>query len=278
MTRDDYLRDFHVKCFVAWLRPRVQGEVSFEHGYQMHKPQRDWRCCSLWEAYEGYVFGGGNDSDFWATQAKLDQLRCEIRAAERNRHNCRFITAALGIMKWGGVLGGNKKTLCGLGDRALCTFSHAARLLDPEQADTVGLGGVEYMNSGWTKVYSLMLDGFPMYDGRVGAAMGYLVRRYCEDQQLTEVPGLLRFRWHAGRSSKHLRNPSSESLEFLPLSFGRRGRRTWAECNVRTAWILGEVCDEGRFGKLAEAYRVRALEAALFMIGYELPGHDPCRP
>ena len=35
------------------------------------------------------------------------------------------------------------------------------------------------MNSGWTKVYALMLDDFPIYDGRVGAAMGYLVRRYC---------------------------------------------------------------------------------------------------
>ena len=47
--------------------------------------------------------------------------------------------------------------------------------------------------------------------------------------------------------------------------------RTWAECNLWAAWILGEMCREGRFGGLAPRRQMRALEAALFMIGYELP-------
>ena len=59
------------------------------------------------------------------------------------------------------------------------TFRETSRLLDPSHADTSRLDGVRYMNAGWTKVYALMLDGFPIYDGRVGAAMGYLVQQYC---------------------------------------------------------------------------------------------------
>ena len=94
---------------------------------------------------------------------------------------------------------------------------------------------------------------------------------------MSEVPRLLQFPWQPGRSG-HNRNPSSGSLKFPRLSYTRPGRKTWAECNVWTAWILGEVCGEGRFGNLHEAYRLRALEAALFMIGYELPRHDPRQP
>lgn len=50
--------------------------------------------------------------------------------------------------------------------------------------------------------------------------------------------------------------------------------RRWAECNVRAAWVLGAVRREGRFGSLPPRRRPRALEAALFMIGYELPRPD----
>ena len=290
MTRDDYLRASWVKCFVAWLRRRVRGEVCFEHGYRMPGPQGDWRCCSLWEAYEGYRWDG---ADFETTQKTLGRLREEIRAAmaqevlpntgERNKavvkapDNCRFIRAALEVLKWGRVSPGKKDRLCGLGDRALRTFSEAARRLDPSQADTSQLDGV-WMNSGWTKVYALMLDGFPMYDGRVGAAMGYLVRLWwratrpdCTNEKTCQVPELLRFRWLAGRNGRH-RDPSAGWLRFRRLRHA--DPRTWAECNVRTAWILGEVCDEGRFGELPADRRLRALEAALFMIGYELPRDD----
>lgn len=276
LTRDDYLRASWVKCFVAWLRRRVRGEVCFEHRYRMPRPLRDWRCCSLWGAYEGYRW---RRADFETTQGTLDCLRKEIRAAKEAADNCRFVTAALEVLKWGGVSRSNRERLCELGDGALGTFSDAAKLLDPSQADTARLDEVRYMNSGWTKVYSLMLDAFPMYDGRVGAAMGYLVRLWwratrpdCADEEICQVPELLRFRWLAGRGGRN-RDPSAGWLRFPALSHA--DPRTWAECNVRAAWVLGEVRGEGRFGELPETHRLRALEAALFMIGYELPRDSP---
>ena len=163
----------------------------------------------------------------------------------------------------------NADTLRDLGRTALLAFCEASRLLDPPYADTSRLNGVRYMNAGWTKVYALMLDGFPIYDGRVGAAMGYLVQQYCTRIGLRQVPTLLCFRWGAARG-EHNRNPSmGSSLRFPGLT--AKAPRKWAECNVRAAWILSEVCGEGRFGDLPPGRRLRALEAALFMIGYELP-------
>ena len=119
----------------------------------------------------------------------------------------------------------NKATLRDLGRTALSTFREASLLLDLSHADTSRLDGVRYMNAGWTKVYALMLDGFPIYDGRVGAAMGYLVQRYCVSACFCQVPTRLRFRWGAARG-RHNRNPSTRSLWFPRLT--ATNPRTWA--------------------------------------------------
>ena len=77
--------------------------------------------------------------------------------------------AAIDVLRWGGVTGRNERTLRRLGGDALPEFLADGRLLDPARADTSKLDGVRRMNSGWTKIQALLLDDFPMYDGRVGA-------------------------------------------------------------------------------------------------------------
>ena len=266
MKRDDYLNHACVKSFIEWLRPYVRGDKDFRHEYTMLNPECDWSCGSLWEAYKGYVWDGGNFDD---NQAKLNRLATRLRRAVEQSDWKTFVEIVLCILDWGGVKNKNADRLLDLGEEALPIFRKASRLLDPSRADTSRLEGFRYMNSGWTKVYSLMLDGFPIYDGRVGAAMGYLVQKHCKEAGLKHVPGLLHFRWSGGRSGNN-RNPSSGSLQFYELR--HNSPRKWAECNVWAAWVLGKVCDEGRFGNhLLPNVRIRALEAALFMIGDELP-------
>ena len=271
MSRDEYLGRPCVRAFIDWLRPCVRGDRPFPHGFTMPKPHREWRCDSLWQAHERYAWNG---SDFAVNQAELECLAACLRRAVEQDDRLAFVGAGLGILRWGGVTAHNVPKLQELREDALPIFQEASRLLDPSQADTSRLRGVDYMNSGWTKVYALMLDGLPIYDGRVGAAMGYLVRQHCRDAGLNAVPDLLHFRWGPARGD-HNRNPSSGSLVFKMLSAA--SQESWAVCNVRAAWILGEVCGEGRFGTLPPARRLRALEAALFMIGYEIPAGDACR-
>ena len=266
MKRDDYLDHACVKSFIEWLRTYVRGDKAFPHAYTMRKPKCDWSCGSLWEAHERYVWNGGN---FDANQAELECLAACLRRADEQNDSWAFVGVGRLILHWGGVKNKNPETLLDLGGEALPIFRKASRLLDPSRADTSRLEGVRYMNSGWTKVYSLMLDGFPIYDGRVGAAMGYLVQKHCKEAGLDRVPDLLHFRWGEARSGKQNHDPSSGSLQFKKLRY--YSPRKWAECNVWAAWVLGKVCGEGRFGNLLPDVRMRALEAALFMIGYELP-------
>ena len=265
MNRNEYLRDSSVEAFIDWLRPHVRGDYPFQHEFTLRRPHCNWSCNSIWEAYENYWWRGS----FEANQEELDRLTADVRRARDRDDRDGFVKAAYGILHWGGVMASNVETLRALAGAALSTFRETSHLLDPPHADTSRLDGVRYMNAGWTKVYALMLDGFPIYDGRVGAAMGYLVQQYCAKAGLRQVPTLLCFRWGAARG-EHNRNPSMGSLRFRGLTAAIP--RTWAECNIWAAWILGEVCREGEFGGLVPRRQLRALEAALFMIGYELPG------
>ena len=283
MKREDYLADPSVRDFVNWLRPVVSGDVGFKHRYRALRSDCEWQCESLWQACgagdespgqeRGYRWNG---KGFWENQSALDDIaeRVHRTTAADDRHG--FIDAVLEILQWGGVTRGNEETLNCLGKNALPTFVETAGLLDPSRADTQRLDQIKLMNAGWTKVYALMLDDVPIYDSRVGAATGYLVQQYCRCRQRQTVPKLLRFAWGPARLSpqrqeQHNRNPSWENLKFPRLSYGSIGSRKWAECNVWAAWVLGEVCSEGQFGKLASKHQLRAIEAALFMIGYELP-------
>ena len=266
MKREEYLADDDVRSFIEWLRLWVCGK-RFCHKYRMLMPPRDWGCTSLWQAFERYQWRG---RCFCTNKQKLDKLARAIRTAESSSD---FQKAARGILQWGGVA--SARTSAAFANPV--QVRRYAERLDPATADTDHLHEIP-MNSGWTKVYALMLGDLPMYDGRVGAALGYLVRKYCEENGRTVVPPRLRFRWHQGKGL-HNRDPSTPTLHFPRLSHdGPRGPRAWAECNLRAAWILGAVCENGRFGRLHPRLRLRAVEAALFMIGYELPRGVGTRP
>lgn len=129
------------------------------------------------------------------------------------------------------------------------------------------------MNAGFTKIYSLLLEGLPIYDGRVGAALGYLARLYCEDAALEATPRALRFAWGIAKGTKpgdarKNRNPSSGAIR-LPAF--RADVRQHTRCNLMAAWLLSDLSGEGSFGELPPDRRMRAMESALFMIGFELP-------
>jgi hypothetical protein len=131
------------------------------------------------------------------------------------------------------------------------------------------------MNSGFTKIYSLYIDDFIIYDGRVGAALGLLVRMFCEDSKFKAVPVELAFAWGKGKESiyqnscENRRNPSKESYRFPELL---NNSKRHIENNIRANWLLREIIDKtkSKFSNLDNSIQMRALEAALFMIGYDV--------
>ena len=71
-----------------------------------------------------------------------------------------------------------------------------ARLLDPTSGDAdlrvLRTGEIRYMNSGYSKIYAMMLESFPIYDSRAACALTSLIRAYCVEWKLPSVPEPLR--------------------------------------------------------------------------------------
>src|SRR3569833_2813776 len=77
------------------------------------------------------------------------------------------------------------------------------------------------MNSALTKVYAIgdSEDRLPIYDGRVGAALGILVVSYCRTKSIEEVPTELLFGFFDSQSpsKQGSRNPSRDRYAFKIL-------------------------------------------------------------
>ncbi len=125
-------------------------------------------------------------------------------------------------------------------------------------------------NAGLSKVYSLLLDDFVIYDSRVAAALGWLVVRYCHAHQLSAVPGTLAFPWSSGREAASVsdakrRDPSDGKYQFPRLGDARLHAR-W---NLRASWLIQALAARlPDFCNLPDG--IRALESSLFMWGYDL--------
>ena len=172
-------------------------------------------------------------------------------------------------MDWAKSLGDNLSSTLRAGIEALSDGS-----FNPESFDFSASPYNPRMNAGWTKYYALASNNHVIYDGRVGAALGFLVRRYLESLPQESRPGKtppeLAFPWAAGQGNKNLRNPSSSEFSFSPLRHTGQGSADWATANVKANWILLEASKLAGTDWCDFEQGLRRLEAALFMIGYDL--------
>ena len=135
--------------------------------------------------------------------------------------------------------------------------------LDPETGDTDGLAGFRYMGSGFSKVYSVLIDGFPIYDSRVACALNCLVGIYCRRHKVGSKPGSLRFRMPPRRKPKYVKYHRCDRPRM------NNNSAAYARDNLKAAWLLQEMVREpGRFGQVDMFEPVDALQHALFMVGY----------
>ena len=224
---------------------------------------------SLYGAHSQYL---RNNEEFKATAKRLDGFQERIRRAMREGHESQaaraeFLEAAKDVVKWGG------KPLPRLTDRlkfrALEELGKCSRKLDPKTATMEGLSGFKYMGAGFSKIYSLMLADFPIYDSRVACALTSLIVLFCEDTARAKVPPILDLGVPLDES-KNERNPSRGPYVIRKIR-PRSQESFHVRSNVKAAWLLGYLATRapGQFEAVSVDRRVRAMEAGLFMLGYE---------
>ncbi|SHJ68788.1 hypothetical protein SAMN02745751_03136 [Dethiosulfatibacter aminovorans DSM 17477] len=280
MNKEQYTNSKTIIDFIEWVKPRISGEIEFKHSYTSNKTKLYWSCNSIYNAYENYswpftcILPNGKKikgKSFGQSEVLLENIEFGMKSAIMNKNAKDLLLYSRSMLDWGGVLRSNYNKLEDMGDRIIQFYELASRKLDPESVNTRDSFEGIIMNSGFTKLYSLIIDDFVIYDSRVGAALGLLVRYYLEDRDIGVIPEELNFSYGNSRPTKsdvgpiNKRNPSSRRYKFTQLA--NNGKKH-IKNNIYANWLLGEIAKESEFS--SEKNPIRALEASLFMIGYQV--------
>lgn len=284
MNRQTYIALPHVSQFTDWLAAELNSESRFKHEYVDRRTGAQWSCNSLFDAFTRYrwnhpgnsrlAFNPGNCSI--SNGLALTALRKSLENINGNDN--RALDAALDVMSWGGVSAGNASWLKA-NKEGLASLLEAVQVAMDSGDELAPVLRSKHLrfNSGMTKVYSLLCKNFVIYDSRVAAALGWMVVKYCQSQGLPKVPQALCFPWAAAKEAPNAtapkrRNPGIGNLEFKGLRSGAH-HALW---NLRANWVLSAVLAHSAakgspFHSVGAPHDpLRALEAALFMIGYDL--------
>ena len=182
MKRNDYLADRSVAAFVEWGGHLVRGEWGLEHRYTERKGGAQFQCNTLYEAFRKYRWNGDNFADTVQKFDRFAQIFNDIGVINTDVDQGRFIANAAAVAKWGNInLALDAWKRMKPSDLAEL-IRDIKRKLDPAGADTDDLRGFKYMRSGYSKIYSALIPGLPIYDSRVACALACLVELYRQGQ------------------------------------------------------------------------------------------------
>lgn len=265
-----------VQSFVRWLVQATQSD-RFEHQWVSRKSNSTWSCTDLCDALAKYqwpfsaVAGHPPGSSYAESADVLNTLSANLAAASSG---AQLVAACSDVFRWGGVTNGNVSWVTAHEAQLLPHVQQVkkdlqAHLTDSPAPNGMTIGGSTLkpalrFNSGMSKVYSLMVDGLIIYDSRVAAALGMAVLRWAQQCNNNVVPPELAFPWMPAKGAKGQapnRNPGG-GLTRMNQANGQQ----WAWSALYASMVLGEV------SKLTQPrLSTRELEAALFMIGYDVP-------
>lgn len=281
MNRAEFLNDGKVIEFIEWLKPKIDKTGEFKHGYILQRPKgKGWSCVSIYDAYQKYswpfnctlpIEGVFKGTTFEESEEVLNKISRGLVNSLKDNDNERFRQYSLSVLQWGGVLNKNKDRINDMGDDLISYFKNAIVILDPDTTDTASDFNHIIMNSGFTKIYSLLVSDFIIYDGRVGATLALLVRLFIEDCGDFNIPKQLNFAYGNARVSKYeknvinRRNPSNDNIRFPQLT---NNPILHIDNNIRANWLIKKVLEESMFCNNENP--IRKFEAALFMIGYDV--------
>lgn len=299
MNKTEYLADPDVQGFVQFLSKIIAGaQFNKPAGYEHKQSKKTVEFPTLTSALNGYFFPvkkqfhlaaqaacrcngactrGNARTCLAANNAVLNLLQKNLTTAHRsgNHEACR--KACIDIMLWGGILRGNEDALNV--SELIVDLANTENYFSEEKIEVLPLtsrSGIACprSNAGFTKIHSLFLPRFVIYDSRVAAALGWLVVQYlASTKSARSVPETLHFRRMTGRPG-HLRNASSGNYIFKSAD---NNHGAHAESNIMANWVICAALAQagGKFcGQEGDA-ALRAIEAALFVVGYDLPAQIP---
>ena len=281
MNRGTYLANPVVQHFIKWMAGHLDSTM-FQHSYTNRMTGQTWSCQSLSDAYRQYHWphppisrldvnkGHTTESNAAALLALKEELQEALNTELNDDIACQ---AAIDVMIWGGVQVHNVDWLIENRQGLAAILTSIRDAIDQDDTDAAVLvNPLLRFNAGMTKVYSLICRDFIIYDSRVAAALGWAVVKYCTQEGLASVPAELAFPWAPAKEGNSVtpknRNPGQGKFTFPRLKAGT----LHAQWNMRASWLLHAVLayKNDPDQEFMSGDGLRKLEAALFMLGYDL--------
>lgn len=273
MQKAQFLAIGSVQGFINWLAPRIAGATAINFtnprpGGAGYRYLQDALAGYSWPLKRQVIHlptgaitlpAGSNLS---ANTTALTTITSGLRPTLTGGNNPGFAAWAKCVMEWGGVQNHNNSwithntpTIC----QIVTNVNDAIARAD----DVIGVHNLRF-NSGMTKLYSLLNNNFIIYDSRVAAALAWLVF----DWSGAVVPHELAFRCMPARKTLRQKRRNPDINQFCWVNNDPYQHFKW---NVRANWVL-----EAAFSKASENGTIpygnlRDVEAALFMLGEDLP-------
>jgi hypothetical protein len=245
LDKKSFLADKEVAVFTAWLADKIECP-SISNTYT----DKDFN--SLYDGYFQYNWSGNN---FGEDKDELDRFKKSIKSTDPKE----VLYGCIELLKWGKTEKVAIEVVELYYKNELVPYLQTASKILSQ--DKIELSGSLSMNSGWSKIYSLLLDDFIIYDGRVGAAIASLVKLKFGKN----IPDELKFRTGEGYGSA-VKRRTVEGFHQIPTS--KKDRKIHLSCNIKANWLLKEVLNKNSSSKFGTD--LKKLEAALFMFGYDV--------
>ncbi|MGU9827656.1 hypothetical protein [Pseudomonas sp. LF242] len=285
MDRTAFLAQPDVRSFIEWLQvelPRLAVHLHFPKSRFVddglnHKVVGIEKVHALYcwgSVWHDYQTGKWVKSADWAsTKVSLDLLRIRLTKALALKCDNTAYSACLAVLQWGGVRGAipflhqlrRHGKLVHYLDSCIPLFD----LNSIQKLSQLDASSILRFDAGLTKIHSLLdKTGSPIYDSRVGATIAMLYALYRQGKQ---TPAQLRFPSGAARGAQ-IRDPGALGFANSPQFFSKAVPcYSWARSQLELGWIIQATLAGAPTmfaGSLQE--RSHCLEAALFMIGYDL--------
>ena len=306
VTRKEFLKDSNVDAFIVWLvknLPKLEFDLRIKRSHKYVPDAIIEKIVGIDEALKFYCWqtswtdssGISQPSKDWSsTRLSYKKLSNYLQQAIDRKNATETLFACQQILVWGGDRDYRK------GERGASRFlkdkgkdlpeylAETTEIFCLSEADLSDLSKIEKMNSMLTKVHAMAArDGLPIYDSRVAAASAALVEHFNIEskKEWKEIPDFLKFPMTVPPNAPKMeerRRVVTEVFENAPDPGSVHKRRAedslrWAEAKIRLGWILQSVLEKSSkilnktvVGSNTITDRMHALEAALFMIGYDI--------
>lgn len=278
MTKDQYLLlDPDVRSFVDWFAAEL-GQSQTRHSYATARG-RVFSFGGLASALSQYEWPPASNrrpahlTSYAYNERVLSRLARDVREAIAATDTPALVQTCVDVFKWGGVSAHNIEWVQTNSAILLNEIQTVSLRLQCGDDSLATLRPIRRFNSAMTKVYALLLPSFIIYDSRVAAALTWFVAHWCRHTRRSQVPAALAFACMPAKEGstarlRKLRNSSAGALSFPQMNNDKVRHAHW---NLRASWLLErtiQLTDAEAFKGASQP--LRALEAALFMWGYDV--------